>query len=76
MRNFDITVDHYAEAHQWLLDTFGDERVRVACIYAGPRVQSRGELPNMNYVATASLIIDDEDMALQFKLCWGHIVLS
>jgi hypothetical protein len=72
MRNFDVTVDHFTEVYQWLLATFGDAEVQRHCYFTPPRVWAIGE----NYVATSAITIDDEDMAIQMKLCWGHIVVS
>lgn len=74
MYNFDLTVEHFAEAYQWLLANYGDEVVRELCYFTPPRVWAREG--SKEYVATSAITIDDTDMALQFKLCWGHIVVS
>jgi hypothetical protein len=75
MYNFDLEVEHFTDAYQWLLKTYGDEKVRELCFFTPPRVWRMGNA-NTNFVATSAITINDEDMAIQFKLCWGHIVFS
>lgn len=74
MRNFNFAVENFTEVYQWLLVTFGEAEVNHACYFTPPFVRWLDD--KRTYQAYSAITIDNEDISIQMKLCWGHIALS
>lgn len=78
MHSFNVLVADFHLVYNWMTVSFGEEMINAVCWFEPTKIDGLHRKMSCGSIifdreAATTISVNDDDMAMQMKLCWGEL---